>query len=160
MDFRQRLQKAADRGQQTRDHKLQAERAAARSEEEWKRLHSGLRLSLSEHIESCVQQLADNVPGFRYAAVVDEHGWGAAVNRDDISVNRGRRDSLFSRLRVVIAPFSKYHVLDLSAKGAVRNKECFARKHFQPLDEVDEDSFRELIELWVLDYAEAYAAAE
>ena len=59
----------------------------------------------------------------------------------------------------MIGPFNQYHVLDLSAKGTVRNKESFSRNHFQQLDDVDVDSFRELIELWVLDYAEAYSAA-
>ena len=35
----------------------------------------------------------------------------------------------------------------------------FSRNHYQRLAEVDLESFRELVELWVLDYAELYAAA-
>jgi hypothetical protein len=50
-------------------------------------------------------------------------------------------------------------VLELVAKGTVRNKEVFSRNHYQRLADVDLESFRELIELWVLDYAELYAAA-
>lgn len=160
MDFRARLQKAAERGQSIRDKQLRDERAKALSEEEYKRLHSGYRLPLCDNIEECLKQLADNVPGFRFETVMDESGWGAAVSRDDIGVHGGKRDSFFSRLRLAISPFSKYHVLELSAKGTVRNKESFSRNHYQQLDDVDEDSFRELIELWVLDYAEAFAAAQ
>ena len=114
---------------------------------------------MSEHIEQCLRELGENVPGFRFETIVDDSGWGAAVSRDDMAVVDRRRDSLFSRLKLVISPANKYHVLELVAKGTVRNKECFTRSHFQRLDEVDEDSFRELIELWVLDYAEIYAAA-
>jgi hypothetical protein len=160
MDFRARLQKAAERGHSTRDQRLHREHAQALTEEECRRLHSGFRLALNEHIETCLCQLADNFPGFRFETIIDENGWGGAVRRDDTGVSAGRRDNFFSRLLVVVSPFNKYHVLELAAKGTVRNKECFSRNHYQRLDEVDEDSFRELIELWVLDYAETYAAAE
>ena len=159
MDFRSRLQKATERGHRARDEAQRQQRAEALSEEECRRLHSSLRLHLSEHIEACMRQLADNLPGFRLETIVDESGWGTAANRDDIQISSGRRENYFSRLQMVISPFNKYHVLELSAKGTVRNKECFSRNHYQRLDEADDDSFRELIELWVLDYAEAYAAA-
>lgn len=159
MEFRKRLQKAAERGARSKDEEAKKQREAALSEEEFRRLHSGYRLPLTEHIEICLQQLAENFPGFRFESVVDEAGWGAAVSRDDLVLAGGRRDNAFSRLLLSIGPFNKYHVIDLKAKGTVRNKECFTRNHFQRLDEVDDDSFRELIELWVLDYAEVYAAA-
>jgi hypothetical protein len=158
MDFRTRLQKATERGQRTRDAKDEKRRAAELSEEETRRLYSGYRQSLVDHIESCLKQLAENFPGFRFEAVVDESGWGGAVSRDDLAVSKGRRHNLFSRLKLVIAPFNKYHVLDHSAKGTVRNKESLARNHFEGIDEIDEDSFHELIELWVLEYAELFAA--
>ena len=58
-----------------------------------------------------------------------------------------------------MSPYNKYHVLDVVAKGTIRNKEVFSRNYYQRLDEVDLDRFRELIEQWVLDYAEMYAAA-
>ena len=50
-------------------------------------------------------------------------------------------------------------MLDIAAKGTVRNKEVLSRNHYQRLADVDLQSFRELIELWVLDYAELYSAA-
>ncbi|TWT32493.1 hypothetical protein KOR34_42560 [Posidoniimonas corsicana] len=158
MDFRQRLQKAASRGARSRAEREFEEAAEAISEEECRRLHSRLRLALTEHIEKCLAQLADNFPGFKPETIVDERGWGAAVSRDDVSMSGGRRNNLFSRLQVVVGPYNEYKVLDVSAKGAVHNKETFVRNHHQPLADVDEDHFRELIEMWILDYAEMYAA--
>ncbi|MEM6330759.1 MAG: hypothetical protein AAF790_10965 [Planctomycetota bacterium] len=159
MDFRERLQKAANRGAATRATREDAKQAEAISEEESRRRHSQHRLSLSEHLEACLKQLADNFPGFRYETIVDERGWGAAVSRDDLGIERGKRKNFFSRLVLLIEPFNEFRVLSVAAKGAVRNKESFTRGHYEPLAEVDEDRFRELIELWVLDYAEDYAAA-
>lgn len=158
MDFKERLQRATERGQQSRDAKAQAEAAKALTEEECRRLHSKYRLELTDHIETCLKQLADNFPGFRIAPVADEKGWGSVVSRDDFALNAGRRDSLFSRLTMTVAPHNQYHVLSIDARGAIRNKETFTRNHYQLLKDVDLDSFRQLIEHWVLEYAEQYAA--
>ena len=43
-------------------------------------------------------------------------------------------------------------------KGTVRNREVLNRKHFQMLDEIDLDSFQELVDLRVLEFAELYSA--
>ncbi len=158
MDFKERLQRATERGQQNRDAKAQAEAAKALTEEECRRLHSKYRLELTDHIENCLKQLADNFPGFRIAPVADEKGWGSVVSRDDFALNAGRRDSLFSRLTMTVAPHNQYHVLSIEARGAIRNKETFTRNHYQLLKDIDLDSFRQLIEHWVLEYAEQYAA--
>lgn len=159
MDFRERIQRASERGKQARAAQLNEAAARALSEEECRRLHSQYRLALTEHIENCLRELADNFPGFRMETIVDETGWGAAVSRDDVSLGAGRRGSLFSRLKLVVSPHGKFHVLELTAKGTVRNKEVLSRSHYQRLADVDMDSFRELAELWVLDYAELYSAA-
>ena len=158
MDFKERLQHATERGKQSRDAKAQAEAAKALTEEECRRLHSKYRLELTDHIENCLKQLADNFPGFRIAPVADEKGWGSVISRDDFALNAGRRDSLFSRLTMTVAPHNQYHVLSLEARGAIRNKETFTRNHYQLLKDADLDSFRQLIEHWVLEYAEQYAA--
>lgn len=159
MEFRKRLQKATDRGRQMREARRSEAAAKALSEEECRRLHSNYRLSLAEQIEKYLRELADNFPGFRVESIVDETGWGSLVSRDDLGISDGRRANLFSRLRIVVSPFSKYHVLEIIAKGTVRNKEAFSRNHYQRLADVDLESFRELLELWVLDYAEMFAAA-
>lgn len=159
MDFRERLQKATERGRETRNDEIRAAAAQALSEEECRRRHSEYRLALTDHIERCLRDLADNFPGFRLETIVDERGWGAAASRDDMGVADRKRVNSFSRLQIVVGPYNKFHVLDVLAKGAVRNKETFSRNHYQRLAEVDLGRFRELIEQWVLDYAEMYAAA-
>ena len=159
MDFRERLQEATERGHQARTAELRAAAAQALSEEECRRRHSEYRLALTEHIEHCLGDLADNFPGFRMETIVDERGWGAAASRDDMGVAAGRRVNSFSRLQVLVGPYNKFHVLEVLAKGTVRNKETFSRNHYQRLAEVDLPRFRELVEQWVLDYAELYAAA-
>ena len=160
MDFRERIQKAAERGKQARESRRHEEAAKSLTEEECRRLHSQLRLTLSEHIEERLRELAENFPGFRLETIIGEEGWGAAISRDDVGVADGRRRDFYSRLQLVVSPYSKYHVLELVAKGTVRNKETFSRNHYQRLTDLDAESFRELVELWVLDYAEQFAAAE
>jgi len=123
-------------------------------------LHSKIRLDLSEHIEGCLQKLADYFPGFRFQTVVGEEGWGAKISRDDFKKTAGRdAQSGYSRLELVVRPYSSSHIVEIAGKGTVRNKEIFNRNHFQLLSQVDKESFSELIDLWVLEYAEKYAAA-
>lgn len=161
MDFKQRLHKATERGQRTRDTKALKEAAKALSEEECKRLHSKFRLSVTDHIEHCLSELADEILGFHFELVVDERGWGATVSRDDIGRGAdGKRDNFYSRLEFVVSPFGKYNVLELVAKGTIRNKEVLNRNYYELLDDVDVDSFTERIDLWVLEYVEMYAAGD
>ena len=158
MDFEQRLQKAVQRGRQLGDQRRNREAEAALNEEDLKALHSKHRLILSEKIESCVKQLQHHFPGFQFETIFGERGWGAAVSRDDIQISSGKRSNHYSRLEMTIRPFSKAHVLDLAAKGTIHNKEIFNQNHFEKIAETDQDSFVELIDLWVLEYAEMYSA--
>ena len=159
MDFRERLQRATQRGHSARAEKELEAAAEAMSEEEQKRRHSRHRLTLTDHIETRLKELADSLPGFRFETVVDERGWGAGLARDDLVVVGKRRENLYSRLQILVSSFNEFHVVDASAKGAIRNKENFSRTHYQPIAEFDEAAFKELIDRWVLDYAEAFAAA-
>jgi hypothetical protein len=70
------------------------------------------------------------------------------------------RTNEYSRLEVTIRPYSASHVLDLAAKGTIRNKEIFNRNYYEPLADADAQKFSELIDAWVLEYAELYAARE
>jgi hypothetical protein len=159
MDFEQRLEKAIERGHRIGHARSQSEAQRALSEAELKRMHSQHRLQLSEHIERCLGALPGHFPGFRFETVVAERGWGAAVFRDDLAPGpAGRGANFFSRLEMVIRPFSSYALLELTAKGTIRNRELFNRTHHQDLADVDPQSFTELIDLWVLEYAELYAA--
>lgn len=159
MDFEQRLQTAIHRGQRRGDAAARKAAADALSEEEAKRLHSQYRLELSEHIEDCVRRLPNHFPGFQYETIYGERGWGAACKRDDVRmVARGRRENVYTRLEITIRPYSPLHVLELNAKGTIHNKELFNRQHYEPVIEADPGTFVELIDRWVLEFAELYAA--
>ena len=158
MDFNERLEKAIQRGHRLSDQRAQAAAREALSEEELRRMHSQFRLELSEHIEQCLRRLPDHFPGFRFETLVGERGWGAVVSRNDLRILPEGRKDFFSRLEMTVRPFSSYHVLELVARGAVANKEAFSRSQFQKLVEADIKTFRELVDVWVLEYAEQYAA--
>jgi hypothetical protein len=158
MDFQQRLIKAIERGQLAGDAQAQAERRKAMNEKELQRLHGQYRLALSERIERCLAQLADQFPGFQHETIVSEKGWGAAISRDNLRVRSGGRTTNFSRLEMVVRPFTDTHILDLTGKGTVGNREVFNRSQYQNLEEVDEILFHETIDNWALEFAELYAA--
>ena len=123
-------------------------------------MHSEYRLELTEYIEQCLRQVVDQFPGFLMESVMAEEGWGTAVRRDDLGlVSGGGRENFYSRLELVVRPYSQVHVLELATKGTIRNKEIYNRNQYQRLGEIDLDSFKELIDLWVLEYAERFAAA-
>jgi hypothetical protein len=163
VNFDERLQRAIDRGTRTAQQRRGDEAAQALSEEQCKRLHSQYRLKLSEYVEKCLRRLPEHFPGFQYENVVSDRGWGGAVNRDDVDLARGRPKSssfVFSRLEMVVRPYSSGHILELAARGTIRNKEVYNRTNYQPLGEVDLQHFENLVDLWVLEYAELYAANE
>ena len=159
MSFEDRLQKAIERGKRRGANARSEAASQAIIEEELRRMHSSFRLQLSEHIEKCIRQLPNYFPGFRLETLYGERGWGAACSRDDLRiVGTGRRESDFSRLELTVRPASSSFVLDLAAKGTIRNKEVFNRNYFEKLPDVDMDKFLQLIDVWVVEYAELYAA--
>jgi hypothetical protein len=157
MSFDDRLKQAIVRGQQRSEILARQAAAKALTEEEYRRLHSKLRLSLSEHIESCLQRLPNYFPGFQYETMYGDRGWGGACFREDLVLNRGSRTTNYSRLEVTIRPYTTLHVLDLAAKGTIQNREVFSRNYFEELVTADEAKFGDLIDVWVLEYAELYA---
>lgn len=158
MNFNERLQKAIQRGQRRSEDKARQAKEKQLSEDELTRLHTRYRLQLSEHIEKCLKTLPGHFPGFDYQTVFGERGWGGSCSRDDIRMSGGRRNNDYSRLEMTIRPYSEYHVVDLTTKGTIRNKEVFSRNYFETIPDIDEAKFTELIDLWVLEYAELYAA--
>jgi len=160
VEFEERLERAIGRGKKSLQERGRETADRAVSEEDLRNLHSRIRLDLSEHIESCLQKLTDYFPGFRFQTLVGEEGWGAKISRDDYKRVPGRDgESRYSRLEMVVRPYSSAHIVEIAAKGTVRNKEIFNRNHYQLLAQVDVQSFSELLDLWVLEYAEKYAAA-
>lgn len=156
MDFEKRLQKAIQRGNQSRSAQNEEKNSRVASEEDLRGLHAGYRVDLADHIEKCLSQLSDHFPGFDYNTVLGENGWGARIIRDDIDVRA--RKNLYSRLEMVVEPFSSSHIVSLAAKGTIRNREVLNRSHYQFIAEADTASFIELIDLWILEFAEKFAA--
>lgn len=156
MSFDDRLRQAIERGQRRGADSAREARAKQLTEEEFRRLHSQYRLALSDYIEDCVRRLPGFFPGFQYETMFGERGWGGACFRDDFQASASR-SSTYSRLEVTVRPYSSSHVLDLAAKGTIRNRELFNRNYFEKLEEVDADKFRQLIDAWVLEYAEQFA---
>ena len=157
-EFQSRLESAIARGKKRAEHKATQQRAKQLSEEELRRLHTSYRLALSDQIESAVNGVADHFPGFRIESLFGEVGWGAACYRDDLRIESGRRNNQYSRLEMVIRPYSELRVLDLKGKGTVMNRELFNRSHYVPVAEVDPEEFQQLIDAWAIEYAEMYAA--
>ena len=160
MEFQERLQRAVERGQQARDTRGRDAAAKALSEEESRALHSQYRLELSEHVGNCLAQLVDQFPGFQLESIVGEEGWGAVVTRDDLALDEANKaTNLYSRMQMLIRPFSEGRIVELVVKATIRNREVFNRARYQMLGQVDLESFSEHVDLWVLEYAEKYSGA-
>ncbi len=157
-EFQSRLESAIARGNQRAEHKANQQRKKELSEDELKRLHTSYRLRLSERIETAVRGIADHFPGFQTETLFGKIGWGTACYRDDLRIEAGQRNNQYSRLELVIRPYSDLRVLDLKGKGTVMNRELFNRGHFTPVGEADPDAFLQLIDTWAIEYAEIYAA--
>lgn len=163
MDFEKRLQQAIQRGQKVSDDKDQARVERAMGEDELRKLYADFRIQFSEHIEHCLRQLADHFPGFQFRSVVGDEGWGGEIARDDLGVGTGKSQPrnyysrFFSKLHLVIKPFSSAHIIELVGKGTIRNKEIFSRNQYQRLPDVDTTVMIQTIDQWVLEYAEKYA---
>ncbi len=157
-EFEDRLRRAVDRGARRRELRDAAERQSSLSDAELKALHTSHRLALSEHIEQAIRRLTDILPGFRFELVYGDRGWGAAVSRDDFAAAGGQRGNRFSRLEMTIRPHSELLVLELTAKGTIRDKEVFNRSHFEPLREADRQTFLDRIDTWIVEFAELFSA--
>ena len=126
------------------------------TEEELRQTHTAARLELSEAIETGLRQISDHFPGFRFQTLMGEDGWGARISRDDFG---GRNTNLYSRMEMLVRPFAAdVKIVELTAKGTVRNKEVISRNHFQFLNKLDVGSFTGVVEQWLLEFAERYAA--
>jgi hypothetical protein len=160
LEFQEPLQRAVERGQQARDTRGRDAAAKALSEEESRALHSQYRLELSEHVGNCLAQLVDQFPGFQLESIVGEEGWGAVVSRDDLALDEANKaTNLYSRMQMLIRPFSEGRIVELVVKATIRNREVFNRARYQMLGQVDLESFSEHVDLWVLEYAEKYSGA-
>lgn len=157
-DFDERLQRAIQRGQQLRKEDGSTAEADAATEEDLRARHAQLRNEVSEHIERCLRKLCDHFPGFDFDTVLNEKGWGARISRDDIRLGRGTAKNEYSRLEVLVRPFSDAHILEISTKGTIRNRESLNRSNFRFLKEATVEPLRKIVDGIALEFAEQYSA--
>lgn len=159
MDFDDELEKAIERGQQRSQTRSATAKQEALTAEEIRSAHTAFRLQLSEHIEKCLQRLANHFPGFDYETVYGSRGWGGAVSRNDLQRGPdGKAGSFFSRIELTVRPQNEFNVLNIAGKGTIRDKEMFTWNHFEDVLESDQAEFEKRIDAWVLQYAEQFAA--
>ena len=157
-NFDERLQKAIQRGEQSRMADSASADADAATEEELRAIHAHLRNDLTEHIETCLQKLCDHFPGFEYSTVLNEKGWGARIIRDDIKLGRGITRNEYSRLEVLVRPFSDMHILEIATKGTLRNRETLNRSNYRFLKEASLPDLKKIVDGIVLEFAEQFSA--
>jgi hypothetical protein len=155
MDFEERLKQAIERGHRRGEANIQAERQQQLSESEIRNRHNQIRLRLSDHIERSIRKIVDHFPGFQTEILYGDKGWGAAIVRDD-AIGKGR--SVFSRLELYVRPLSSLGIVDVVAKGTIRNRELFSRNYYDEIGSTDVEHLEEMVDTWILEYAELYAA--
>lgn len=159
-DFEDQLKKALERGQRANDARQVEEKLAQLTADQVRIQHNDCRLQLSERIEKTLKAMINQVPGFEYENIYGERGWGGAVSRDELSITRGQRRMVYSRLELTVRPLSEMAIVDLAGKGTVKNREIFTRSHYRPIQDVEIDEFLEMVDRWVLEFAQLYMAAD
>ena len=155
MEFDDKLKAAIDRGRERRAHDRNLTQQRRMTEAELRTRHNEIRLRLSEHIERSIRKLIEPFPGFQFEVIYGERGWGAAIYRDD-QLAPGRK--AYSRLEMYVRPLSALQLVDLFAKGTVRNRELFSRNSYQEIEAADLGQLERLVDTWVLEYAELFAS--
>lgn len=158
MTLDDKLQQAIQRGKARARARSEHEEQRQMNAEEIRRLHSTYRLRLSEYIEESLKKLPNHLPGFRYETVYGERGWGAACSRDDFGLRNGARANFFSRVELTVRPLSSFPILEIAAKGTVRNKEAMSRTHYQNLEDLDEAALKEIVDRWIVEFVELYTS--
>ncbi len=67
---------------------------------------------------------------------------------------------VYSRLEITVKPFTELGIVNMNAKGTIKNKEMFTRRHHDPVQEADMEQFLSMVDRWVLEYAQLYTAAD
>lgn len=159
MDFEEKLRKAINRGEERSFHRREDQEQKKLSREDLKNRHNEFRLNLSDYIEKSLKKLIDHFPGFEYETIYGDRGWGGAISRDDITRSAmGKSGSFFSRLELTVRPLNEFHVVNITGKGTIQNKEMFNWNYFKDIPETDSEEFKKKIDAWILQYAEQFAA--
>ena len=159
MDFDDKLQQAIQRGQERTNARTTAKKLEEMSKEDVRNRHNDFRLSLSDHIEVCLKQMANHFPGFDYETIYGAKGWGGALTRNDIDRGPdGREGTFFSRIELTVSPLNEFNVVNIAGKGTIRDKEIFVWNHFEDIHDANQESLEQMLDKWVLQFAEQFAA--
>jgi hypothetical protein len=159
-EFEDQLKKAIERGQRINDARQEEQKLAQLSADQMRIRHNEFRLQLSERIERTLNSMVNQLPGFVYENIYGDRGWGGAVSRDELVIARGQRNTVYSRLELTVKPLSELNVVNIGGKGTVKNREVFLRQHHRAIEEADSEEFLEIIDRWVLEFAQLYMAAD
>jgi hypothetical protein len=159
MEFEDKLQKAIQRGQDRTVARSSAKKQAEASKEDIRNCHNEFRLNLSDHIEKCLKQVSQHFPGFDYEILYGSKGWGGAMSRNDIDRGPdGKTGSFFSRIELTVRPQNEFNVVNITGKATIRDKELFTWNHFEDVLEAKQASMELMIDKWILQFAEQFAA--
>ena len=159
-NFDDQLKQAIQRGMKTNLARQKEVEKQQMNAEDKKRCHTDFRLAISERIEQTLGQLINQLPGFEYENIYGDKGWGGAVSRDELNIQRGKRNNVYSRLEITVKPFTELSIVNMNAKGTIKNKEMFTRRHHQQVSEAEMSEFLEIVDRWVLEFAQLYSAAD
>jgi hypothetical protein len=156
--FRDRLRKAIQSGEQEREQRKDDEREARQRALRREALYDRYEYALCDHIQSCLEDLCEEWPGFKLTPATGEKGRGFAIDRDDrVRSTGGGRDRRYSRLELTVRSHTKGHFLEVLAKGTIRNKEVIRRSEDDRVETLDPGLMKKFIERVVMEYARAYA---
>ena len=159
MDFESKLEKAIQRGQNRNVAKTNAQKQSELSKEDIRNQHNDFRLNLSDYIESGLKKLANHIPGFDYETIYGSKGWGGALSRVDLDRGpSGKAGSFFSRIEITVRPQNEFNVVNIVGKGTIRDKELFTWNHYEAILEAKQADFEQMIDNWILQFAEQFAA--
>ena len=159
MDFEDKLEQAIQRGQNRNTAKTNAKKQDELSKEAIRNRFNEIRLNLSDHIEEGLKKIANHFPGFEYETIYGTKGWGGALSRNDLDRGPdGKAGSFFSRVEMTVRPQNEFDVINIVGKGTIRDKEMFVWNHFDGIAETDQAQFIQMIDNWLLQFAEQFAA--
>lgn len=159
MDFESKLEQAIQRGQDRNAAKNDAQKKSKMSKEDMRNRYNEFRLNLSDHIEVGLKKLANHFPGFDYETIYGSKGWGGAMSRNDLDRGRdGKAGSFFSRIEITVRPQNEFNVMNIAGKGTIRDKEMFTWNHFEGILEAEQADFEKMVDNWILQFAEQFAA--
>ena len=132
----------------------------------WLRLLS-CETVIEQHLRTLLRQnFSITLPQFDVLSELERAGDPLTMSQlsKELMVSNGNVTGVIDRLektgfakRVRAEHDRRVQYIELTAKGTIRNKEVFNRKHYERIQDVDPATFTELIDVWVIEFAELFA---